>query len=310
MTYRVISKGEIESIKVPAADKRGAPLTGKTDLYVRIQRSSDNWFLDWADDTFKAAGHTTLNALLTEIDATNAAGLYELSGRFDSGAVTNLATIEDLNIIPVQTPGTDAILPDPVELQVRPVSIAQVQLGARQITITIQDDGAIPLPGANIDIYDASNTTFLARKTTDSSAQAVFALDDGTYSVRIYKQGYSFTIPEILVVSGDASVTYQGIAFVAPTPSAPELCVIFGTLHDALGNPISGACVEAYAITPQVVSGIQKGDRIGTTVTDADGFFQIELVRNTVVQFAIEGTAFNFERTVPDLASQDVSTWT
>lgn len=118
MTYRVISKGETESIKVYAVDKKGTPLTGKTDLFIRIQRSSDNWFLDWNDKLFKSSGHGTLNQILTEVDATNAPGLYEVTDGFDSGP-TNLAVNDALNIIPLQTPGTDAMLPSPAELQVR-----------------------------------------------------------------------------------------------------------------------------------------------------------------------------------------------
>ena len=186
-----------------------------------------------------------------------------------------------------------------------------VLAGASQITIVVKDDSDAPVPGAFISVYDSSNTTLLTRVITDNSGQAILAIDDGDYKIRLFRSGYAFTVPEDLTVSGDGSVEYVGTALYIPsTPSAPDLCVIFGTVRDAAGVPISGACVEVYAVTPQTVSGIQKGERIATTVTDADGWFEIELVRNTVVQFAIEGTAFDFERTVPDQASQDVTTWT
>jgi len=52
--------------------------TGQT-VTIKIYRHSDNLWLDWDDNTFKAVGSvTTLNQPLSEIDATNAPGLYRL----------------------------------------------------------------------------------------------------------------------------------------------------------------------------------------------------------------------------------------
>ena len=184
-------------------------------------------------------------------------------------------------------------------------------VGAHQIDITVKDDGGAPIQGCQVDVYDAANVNHIFRVWTDVNGEVSIALDADNYNVRLFASGFAFTVPEPLAVTGDAAVEFVGTSLTSlVTPSAPDLCVIFGTIRDALGRPISGACVEAYAYTPQTVSGIQKGDRVGTTVTDANGWFQIELVRNAVVQFTIEGTAFDFERTVPDLPSQDVTTWT
>lgn len=185
------------------------------------------------------------------------------------------------------------------------------QIGAYQIDITVKDDGGAPIQGAQVDLYDNTNTFHLFRVWTDVNGQVSIALDAGGYNVRLFASGFAFTVPEPLTVSADAAVEFTGTSLLnLVTPSAPDLCVIYGTVRDALGRPISGACVEAYAVTPQTVSSIQKGDRAGNTRTDANGWFQIELVRLTVVQFTIEGTAFDFERTVPDQSSQDVTTWT
>ena len=54
----------------------GAALTGLVDVTVRIRRDTDGFWLDWADSTFKAAGWTTLDGAMTEVDATRAAGVY------------------------------------------------------------------------------------------------------------------------------------------------------------------------------------------------------------------------------------------
>ena len=108
------------------------------------------------------------------------------------------------------------------------------------------------------------------------------------------------------------AVTFEGTDLVAiPPPSAPDLCVIFGTnLTDAGGNDLVGACVQAFAQTPQVVSGRQLGDPIATTTTDQTGSFTLELIRGSEVRFTVEEAGIDSILTVPDAASQDVATWT
>ena len=61
----------------------GAPATGRATIRIRLYRKSDNQFLDWSDATFKAAGHIAIEAVMSEIDATNAPGHYELAGGFN-----------------------------------------------------------------------------------------------------------------------------------------------------------------------------------------------------------------------------------
>lgn len=54
-------------------------LAGQT-VTIRICRTSDGFFLDWSDDTFKSVGSvTTLNQALAAKDAVNAPGIYELA---------------------------------------------------------------------------------------------------------------------------------------------------------------------------------------------------------------------------------------
>jgi len=113
-----IRTGSTEPIQIYATLASGNPATGLTDLYVRVRRYSDGFYLDWNDMTFKSAGWTTLNKILTELDATNAAGLYAVTGGLNTGAITNPATDDTYSIIPLQTPGTTARLPVPGELRI------------------------------------------------------------------------------------------------------------------------------------------------------------------------------------------------
>lgn len=113
-----VQTGDIEPLQVYVVDVNGNPLTGLTDLYVRLRRSSNGDFLDWADDTFKAVGWTALDVSLAEISATLAPGLYELSGGIDTGAWVNPSADDDYLVLAVQSPGTNAKLPPPAELKV------------------------------------------------------------------------------------------------------------------------------------------------------------------------------------------------
>ena len=116
-TFR-IQTGVVEPIQVYAVDILGNALTGLSDLFIRVRRDSDGFYFDWSDDTFKSVGFVTLNQILTEQDAVNAAGLYDIAGGWDTSLITNPDVDYLYTVIPIQTPGTNAILPAPSNLQV------------------------------------------------------------------------------------------------------------------------------------------------------------------------------------------------
>jgi hypothetical protein len=188
---------------------------------------------------------------------------------------------------------------------------SSAQIGASMVEITIEDQANVPIQGAFVDVFDATNTNFIMRGVTDINGLTTIAIQDGSYNVRVFKSGYAFTVPETLVVSGDGAITYNGTNQLSIIPpGSPDLCAIFGTIVNAAGVPIPGACVQAYAVTPQAVGGNQDSGAVAGTVTDSNGFFQIDLVRNTVVRFFIEEADIDVQRTVPDAVQQDITTWT
>lgn len=107
-----------EGATEPIAVYEGLGTTGLTDLFARVLRASDNYFLDWADMTFKAAGWTALDRLLTEVNSTAAPGLYELIGGLDTSAITNALPNATYRVISVQVPADGARLPAPDEIHV------------------------------------------------------------------------------------------------------------------------------------------------------------------------------------------------
>ena len=332
-----IPTGATEPIYCYAVTAQGKPLPGLLDLYMRVHRASDGEFLDWVDWTFKTSGHATLDKPLAQVDAVRTPGLYRLPGDFPTGMLANAHPEDSYTFTPLQTPGTNARLPGPSELAVggwanvaqevwdAPIAdhltlgstgaalnaLSVTMTGSKQITLQLRGPLAVPLQGVQIDVYDATNAFFLSRVITPISGNVNVALDPGTYALRLFKSGWAFTVPAMLTVTVDAAVTYVGTSLIVITPpSSPNLCVVYGTVRDAGGNAVANVEVKAYSVTPQTVNGVQEGAAIACTVTDANGFFQLELERKAEVSFTIETTGLDVIRTVPDLPSQDLVTWT
>ncbi len=82
-----ILSGETERVEILALNASLGALTGLTDLLVSIRRTSDGYWYDFADDTFKNAGWTTRQIAMAEVSAVTAAGEYYHD--FDTSAITN-----------------------------------------------------------------------------------------------------------------------------------------------------------------------------------------------------------------------------
>jgi len=159
MSTTRITTGATEPISIYAVNAAGNPLTGLTDLYVRIRRVSDGFFLDWTGMTFKSTGWTTLNKTLTEASATNAPGVYEVTGGLNTGAITNVTANDDYQVVPLQTPGTTARLPGPGVISVgKWVDHLDANVSTRATQAQILSD-ATPFQGARIDAAISSRAT-------------------------------------------------------------------------------------------------------------------------------------------------------
>lgn len=72
-----IQNSQTERIEALALDSSGNPMTGLTDVLLRIRRTSDDYFLDFDDNTFKNSDWTDIDEVMAEINATNDAGRYK-----------------------------------------------------------------------------------------------------------------------------------------------------------------------------------------------------------------------------------------
>ena len=85
--------------------------------------------------------------------------------------------------------------------------------------------------------------------------------------------------------------------------------MIFGVLRDVGGIAHASALIEAFATTPQVVSGDQLTTRIASTTTEADGSFELELTQLATVQIRSTAACLDSIKVVPALDLQDIATW-
>jgi len=71
-----IQNGQTERFIVTALDESGDFVTGLSDVLLEIQRTSDNYYLDFDDNTFKVSGWTTRQETMTELYYSYSPGSY------------------------------------------------------------------------------------------------------------------------------------------------------------------------------------------------------------------------------------------
>lgn len=115
MTVVGIQEKQKEPIRVVVIGSDGKPLTGKTNIKIRIQRYSDQKYFDWTDNTFKVgASVAQLLQALQEISATFSPGEYHLnfgshSNGFNTSLITNAVENEIYFVTAIQDGADDAM---------------------------------------------------------------------------------------------------------------------------------------------------------------------------------------------------------
>jgi len=200
--------------------------------------------------------------------------------------------------------------------------VGQLGVSAGTFTITITVNDAVPLPvaGVVVDIYNSTNTVHLFRVTdTDLDGVVAVNLDAGTYKVRL--SGLGFTpdaIPETLVVTASANVTYTGTAFATPAAASPVLCTVYGYALDAIGVARNDITIEFLGDGPIGISGNQVTIHKISVVTGpngdaswAAGYFELDLIRLATVRVrSLKLDLNNLVITVPNSASSTLTALT
>ncbi len=266
-------------------DAAGTLLTGLVNVLLRIRRDSDGFYYDFADDTFKASPGT-IEIAMTEVDATELPGVYRYE--FDLGIVTN----ETLNDVYHFRINAASAVNQPQEGIILTTDLAaKAGWGDRTFTATVEDSVTAPIAGATVIVRGSTGLPVVGRNTTDVDGEATFLLDDGSYLVYVYSQGYAFSNPFSLTITGDSAATYTGTgdgsSSITP-PESPDVCRVFGYFMDLAGDPIQGVKVLAElssrsAYVLNALSGTLIAKPQESTVSDADGLWQLDLIPNALL---------------------------
>jgi hypothetical protein len=111
--------------------------------------------------------------------------------------------------------------------------------GARAVTLHAQTGAGAAIPGAVLSIRDSTDTTTLSVVSTDSAGDVDINIDDGTYVVRGVLAGYVIAA-QTIAVSADGTINITGTAVTTSTPSAPDGCVLYGTIVREDGAALQG----------------------------------------------------------------------
>ena len=159
--------------------------------------------------------------------------------------------------------------------------------GAYNVNVTVNDTGAVPIPGVLVSCYNNDESLLVSYATTNLAGQVGFLLDNGAYKIRLAKYAtYTFTNPQALTVSGATSATYTGTLIIPPPAPTVETCSISGRCLDGQGYPIVACKVQAVVIGSLVTFIDANGNStsVGSdpvrTITDANGVWALTLIRS------------------------------
>jgi len=109
-----IQTGGKEPVEVLVLDIHGDPLSGGSNILLKIRRQSDNAMYDWSDNSFKTPSSVSqLEQALSEIDPIRCPGEYKLNtvdhvNGFDTMSVTNPEDDDIYEFTVDQPPGGEA----------------------------------------------------------------------------------------------------------------------------------------------------------------------------------------------------------
>ncbi|MFW9871901.1 MAG: hypothetical protein ACFFG0_02285 [Candidatus Thorarchaeota archaeon] len=169
--------------------------------------------------------------------------------------------------------------------------------GSNEVTLTIQDGDAANVVEAYVEIWDSAGTTFYERRTTNSEGQTIHNLDDGTYTVKIHKAGYTFT-NQTLIVDGVEAETYTGAIF---DTSNVDTIRVYDYCLEPDGDPVASITATATIISlPYDYDGAVYSGETYTGIYDAvTGLVYWDIVKGARVRFIIAYFGINTVKTVP-----------
>lgn len=203
---------------------------------------------------------------------------------------------------------TDSLEANQAEHDVTQGLLAGSGSGANQVTIQVEiTGGAVPIPDVQVQVFNSDQSLVITKGITNVSGQKVFALDNGTYKVRLYKAGYSFTVPETIVVSGNGTFILDGVVVEIGVPLSANTCRVYEWCFGPDDStPLATVTAEAKIVAlPYDYNTKLHAGSVITKVYDANtGKLYWDIVYGASVQFTINELGVDDTKTIPALTSK------
>ncbi len=187
--------------------------------------------------------------------------------------------------------------------------------GIYPVTICAYDTaGSQPVPGVRLSVFNEGLETLIAQGVTGGDGREAFNLDSGLYVLSSFAPGYLFAAYDTMEIAGPTADTTFGSRFDPGSPSAPDLCRVYGFIYGVDGQPL-----QEVTVTAELVGGVVRyGSTIvspfkRTVASDSVGYFYFDLIPSDDInpagtQYRIgatysAGTIINQQVTVPQTTS-------
>lgn len=154
------------------------------------------------------------------------------------------------------------------------------------------------VPGARISVYNSTLSALLALGVTRADGTTAVNLDSGSFVISAFAPGYVFSAGDTIEVAGAMTDSISGHRFDPGSPSAPDLCRVYGFIYGINGSPLEGVVVAA-----ELTDGVVRHDSLiispykTSVATDSAGYFALDLIPSDGLVPA--GTAYLISATYP-----------
>lgn len=278
MSVRYQENDTIRIQTEPLVNASGTPLTGLGDVLLLISRASDDFFLDWNDNTFKSSAWTDIDQVMTELDATNAAGVYyhdfpatghgddEFTAYIKSATAKNSPLLAAVNVGGFIDSITEVRLAE-LDAANLPTDIANVQSDT--------DDIQARLPAALVSGRIDASVGAVAAGAIDAAAIATDAVDADALAASAVNKIVDQVWTEA-IADHDATVGSTAEALQAADATADPAAVADAVWDEPVsGHQTAGTYGRnATSIAQETTAAVgSTTTEIRTTLTEVDDFY-------------------------------------
>jgi hypothetical protein len=180
--------------------------------------------------------------------------------------------------------------------------------GSNLVTLTIEEVDTTPIPDVKVTIMNSDSTVVIATDTTDTNGEVSFSLDDATYKVLLRRIGFTFTVPETLIVDETPeTATYNGTEVVVQSAPDPDICRMYEYCVDQDGDPlVAPGPTNTAAIIDRPYddgAGAYETEKQSGVYNSTSGLLYWDIVRGATVLIDIDEVGIHKKYLVPDQAT-------